>query len=142
MFRFEHLTPGTEYKVEFSREVRSAPGGSIADSDEFVWQTLRTGLFTTLPGSLPVQGKGKFTIGLGSCFYNDRDGGRAAESYKRLYELGSPETRPDITFLVGDQVYLDIGFDSLSMIPDEIRERAASDYAMHWQALGSIFSRG
>ena len=36
--------------------------------------------------------------------------------------------RPDITFLTGDQVYLDIGFDLLSRDPDEIRQRVADDY--------------
>ena len=44
--------------------------------------------------------------------------------------------------LTGDQVYLDIGFDSLSLIEKEIRERIADDYALHWQALGSLLSRG
>jgi hypothetical protein len=44
--------------------------------------------------------------------------------------------------LTGDQVYLDIGFDSLSLFPDEIRQRIANDYALHWQTLGSILSRG
>jgi len=44
--------------------------------------------------------------------------------------------------LSGDQVYLNIGFDSPSLRPSEIRERIADDYAEHWQALGSILSRG
>ena len=79
---------------------------------------------------------------MGSCFYNHRDGGQAAASYKALYARGSDAVRPDITFLTGDQVYLDIGFDSLSLLPHEIRQRVADDYAQHWQTLGSILNRG
>jgi hypothetical protein len=39
-------------------------------------------------------------------------------------------------------VYLDIGFDSLSPVPRELRERIADDYARHWQSLGSVLARG
>ena len=49
--------------------------------------------------------------------------------------------KPDIKFLTGDQVYLDIGFDSLSRDPDEIRQRIGDDYATHWQSLGGILNR-
>src|SRR5690606_12737473 len=83
-----------------------------------------------------------FTIGLGSCFYNHRDGGQVAGAYKALYERGPEAVRPDITLLAGDQVYLDIGFDSLSLLPREIRNRIADDYALHWQALGSLLGAG
>ena len=55
---------------------------------------------------------------------------------------GAKPFAPDVTVLSGDQVYLDIGFDSLSLIEKEIRERIADDYALHWQALGSMLSRG
>ena len=54
----------------------------------------------------------------------------------------APTSGPTSPPLTGDQVYLDIGFDSLSLVPREIRERIADDYALHWQALGSILSRG
>ena len=76
-------------------------------------KALRNGTFDTLPPRIPLKGKKPFTIGVGSCFYNHRDGGQAAASYKALYQRGSDNDRPDITFLTGDQVYLDIGFDSL-----------------------------
>ena len=91
---------------------------------------------------MPGKGRGAFTVALGSCFYNHRDSGRAAASYKALYERGSNAIRPDVTVLAGDQVYLDVGFESLSLIEEEIRERIADDYALHWQALGSMLSRG
>ncbi len=135
---FRSLEAGTAYDLAFERRIEANPRAGI----ERRWQRLRSGTFGTLPGRLPEKGLDAFTIGLGSCFYNHRDGGRAAAAYQALYERGRPTVRPDVTMLVGDQVYLDIGFDSLSLIPQEIRERIANDYALHWQALGSMLSRG
>ena len=135
--RFENLTPGTRYSVTFSRRIEE-----LEDAVKQSWQELKDGTFDTLPSRLPLKGKKPFTVGLGSCFYNHRDGGQAAASYKALYKRGADSVRPDITFLTGDQVYLDIGFDSLSLRPDEVRQRIADDYAQHWQALGSILNRG
>lgn len=134
---FYNLKPGMRYTVRFSRRIE-AMHKTVPQS----WQDLRKGTFDTLPPRIPLKGKNAFTIGLGSCFYNHRDGGQAAASYKALYQRGVDTVRPDITFLTGDQVYLDIGLDSLSLIPDEIRQRIADDYALHWQALGSILNRG
>lgn len=135
---FRRLEAGNEYRVEFERRIEAEPGAGIRRR----WQRLRSGTFRTLPSRVPRKGRDAFTIALGSCFYNHRDGGRAAASYKALYERGSKTIRPDVTMLTGDQVYLDIGFDSLSLLEDEIRERIADDYALHWQALGSMLSRG
>ena len=135
---FRRLKPGQDYRVEFERQVEA----SIESGIDSHWQRLRSGRFRTLPSRLPVSSDGTFTLGLGSCFYNHGDGGRAAAAYKALHDRGGPGVRPDVTVLVGDQVYLDIGFDSLSLIPHEIRERIADDYALHWQALGSMLSRG
>lgn len=131
------LTPGKHYQVRFERRMEAL--ASVRAQP--VWQCLRDGEFGTLPDSLPDVTDAPFTVGLGSCFYNHRDGGHAAAAYKAVYENGG-NASPDITFLSGDQVYLDIGFDSLSLIPKEIRERIAMDYAVHWQALGSILARG
>ncbi|MDN4501105.1 hypothetical protein QX776_01715 [Alteromonadaceae bacterium BrNp21-10] len=129
------LQAGQNYQVEFYRQL---------DLPEYAdqWQLLRDAVFSTLPNALPTDAEGAFTIGLGSCFYEHRDGGQAAASYKALYDRADKIWQPDISFLVGDQVYLDIGFDSLSPITKEIRQRVADDYAKHWQALGSILSRG
>ena len=135
--RFEKLAPGTRYSATFSRRIEA-----LEDAVQQSWQELKDGTFDTLPSRIPLKGKKPFTIGLGSCFYNHRDGGQTAASYKALYKRGSDAVRPDITFLTGDQVYLDIGFDSLSLLPDEIRQRIANDYALHWQTLGSMLSRG
>ena len=137
VIKFSSLAPGKQYSLNFVRRIE-AVGKAIPQS----WQQLRSGTFSTLPKRVPLKGKKPFTIALGSCFYNHRDGGRAAAAYKALYQRGSETVRPDITFLTGDQVYLDIGFDSLSLVPGEIRQRVADDYAMHWQAMGSILSNG
>ena len=135
---FRGLAPGRDYRVAFERRIEPQPAIGVRGR----WQRLRGGRFRTLPPRLPPAADGGFTIGLGSCFYEHRDGGRAAAAYKALYERGAPADRPDVTVLAGDQVYLDIGFDSLSPIPEEIRERIADDYALHWRALGSILTRG
>ncbi|MCY4486169.1 MAG: hypothetical protein OXF11_03525 [Deltaproteobacteria bacterium] len=135
---FRRLEAGSEYRVAFERLVE----GNAAAGPVRGWQELRAGAFRTLPPRLPLKGESPFTIGLGSCFYNHRDGGQAAVAYRALYEHGAGTVRPDITALTGDQVYLDIGFDSLSLIPREIRERIADDYALHWQALDGILGRG
>lgn len=135
---FRGLEPGDDYRLEFERRIEADPRAGIKRR----WQRLRAGTFRTLPSRVPEKGRDAFTIGLGSCFYTHRDGGRASASYKALYERGHKTVRPDVTVLSGDQVYLDIGFDSLSLRGKEVRERIADDYALHWQALGSLLSRG
>jgi hypothetical protein len=132
--RFSQLSPGATYRAAFDRQV--------VQNGKAVWQELRTGAFETLPASIPAEGQRPFTVGLGSCFYDHRDGGNAAEAYKLLFEHPDEAARPQIKFLTGDQVYLDIGFDSLSPVPSELRERIANDYARQWQGLGSILARG
>jgi hypothetical protein len=134
---FQNLKPGTRYTLTFDRRIETLKG-AVAQQ----WQSLRSGTFDTLLTRIPLKGQKPFTIALGSCFYNHRDGGQAAASYKALYERGADSVRPDVTILSGDQVYLDIGFDSLSLRPDEVRQRMADDYAQHWQAMGSILNRG
>ena len=138
LLAFRGLSSGKDYRLAFERRVEEDPAiGSVAH-----WQRLRAGRFRTLPTRLPSAPGEAFTIGFGSCFYNHRDGGRVAAAYKRLCSRGDSAAQPDVTMLLGDQVYLDIGFDSLSLIPGEIRERIADDYALHWQALGSMLGRG
>jgi hypothetical protein len=132
--RFDQLTPGATYQVAFDRQIVRAGANA--------WQELRSGRFETLPLRIPTENQRPFTVGLASCFYEHRDGGDAAEAYKLLYEQGDVAARPQLKFLTGDQVYLDIGFDSLSVVARELRERIADDYAKHWQSLGSILARG
>ncbi|MCB1838215.1 MAG: hypothetical protein KDH99_11415 [Alcanivoracaceae bacterium] len=134
---FDDLPPASACEVRFYRWVESVAGVMPP-----YWQDLRSGYFSTLPSGLPGPGEKPFVVGLGSCFFRNRDGGHAASAYKALYERGPLDVRPDVTFLTGDQVYLDIGFDSLSLVPSEIRQRIADDYAENWRALGSILNRG
>ncbi|MDF1779895.1 MAG: hypothetical protein P1U67_01235 [Alcanivoracaceae bacterium] len=134
---FENLQPGTRYEARFFRFVESV-AGIMPD----FWQDLRSGYFDTLPSRVPGPDEKPFVIGLASCFFRNRDGGHAASSYKAMYERAVDAARPDITFMTGDQVYLDIGFDSLSFIPSEIRQRIANDYAENWRSLGSFLNRG
>lgn len=137
LHRFERLVSGKAYEVAFDRYV------NLEDAEgESFWQCLQEGKFKTLPDTLPTPEEGALTIGLASCFYPHRDGGRAAASFKALYERGRPADQPDVTFFSGDQVYLDIGFDSLSPVPKEIANRIANDYAKNWKMLGSIHKRG
>ena len=78
--RFDGLQPATRYRVIFSRRIEAIPC-----LIEEAWQPLRSGCFDTLPTRIPEKGCKPFTIGLGSCFYNHRDGGQAAAAYRTLY---------------------------------------------------------
>lgn len=127
------LRPERKYRAFFERQLPS----------DHSWQIMRSATVKTLPLRLPMQGKKPFTIGLGSCFWPDRDGGRVGTAYRGLYENPrDPNDSPDITCLTGDQVYLDIGFDSRSRVLKEIRRRIASDYAKHWEGLSDVLTRG
>lgn len=108
-----------------------------AKDDELL---IATGEFDCLPAELPSLGERPFTIALGSCYSNQGDDGQVSAAYQALYRQS--DLRPDVTFLVGDQVYLDIGFDSLNPIPSMIRERIANDYARHWHGLAGVFRSG
>lgn len=130
---FDGLQPATPYQVLFERPDPRQPAQ---------WQSLRVGRFSTLPDALPGPGQKPFTVGFGSCFFAERDGRRVADAWQALYERGPGEARPDVSFLLGDQVYLDIGLDSLSLRASEIRERIASDYEQHWRALSGLLERG
>lgn len=130
------LMPGQAYQLDFYQQL-AGPGFDGQDQ----WQLLKQGYFSTLPLRLPGPQDKPFTLMLASCFYQHRDAGRAAAAYKALYQQGGAMT-PDIKLLLGDQVYLDIGLDSLSPLSREIRQRVAEDYALNWQALGSMHSRG
>lgn len=134
---FTGLMPGTRYQLRFDRQLPATAGDFALH-----WQDVCSAECRTLPQSLPDIGNGPFTLAFGSCFFCHKDEGRAAATYKALYKNGLAEFRPEITFLLGDQVYLDIGLDSLSAIPTEIWERVADDYERNWKALGDILRSG
>jgi hypothetical protein len=124
----QELTPGQDYLIEF--EVRH----------DNKWQVLETAFFTTLPASLSTSSKAPFTVGIGSCFYTKHDGGRAGRAYEALYK--SEQYKPDIKFLAGDQVYVDIGLGLYPLDEEDCQTRIADDYAESWELLRSMLRRG
>ena len=134
-FTFEGLKPARKYRAYFERW--------RADLED--WEILRSASISTLPKQLPLHKPGikPLTIALGSCYWPDQDGGRVGTAYRGLYEHPrNPHDSPDLTFLTGDQVYLDVGFDLRSWVPKEVRRRIAQDYARHWQGLSDVLTRG
>lgn len=137
LHRFDGLKPGQHYRVRFDRLLPPE-----ADFGGAAWQDVCSGEFSTLPATLPVEGAGQFTVGVAACFFSQHDGGAAASAYRRLCRQGPSEVRPDITFLTGDQVYLDIGMDSISFQGKEIWQRIAGDYERNWRLLGEFMRHG
>ena len=134
-FTFKGLRPGRNYRAYFERW----------RTDLKDWEILRSASIRTLPERLPLStSRAKpFTIALGSCYWPDQDGGRVGTAYWGLYDHPrDPHDSPDLTFLTGDQVYLDVGFDLRSGVPGEVHRRIAQDYARHWQGLSDVLTRG
>lgn len=138
-FTFRGLKPAGHYRAYFERW----------RDDVEDWEILRSASIRTLPERLPLHksrsmSRNKpFTIALGSCYWPDQDGGRVGTAYRGLYEHPPhPHDSPDLTFLTGDQVYLDVGFDLRSGVPKEVSRRIAQDYARHWQGLSDVLTRG
>jgi hypothetical protein len=82
--------------------------------------------FSSLPEALPTNKNEAFTVALSSFFYEHRDPSHVARAFKSLYEHGAESVKPDIKLMVGDQVYLDIGLDSLSLLTNEVRQRVTA----------------
>lgn len=125
---FNNLQAGQDYTIEF--EARS----------ENEWVVLETAFLTTLPLSLPAATEKPFTVGIGSCFYTKHDGGKAGRAYEALYK--SDEFKPDIKFLAGDQVYIDIGLGLYPLDDEDCQNRIADRYAESWEYLRSLLRRG
>lgn len=123
-----HLKPATHYIAEF--QIRS----------ELEWRTVEKAFFTTLPNRLPTKNRKPFTVGIGSCFYTEHDGGDAGQAYEALYH--NEKLRPDIKFLAGDQVYTDIGLGWYPLDESDCQDRIADHYTDSWKYLRSILRRG
>ena len=131
---FHNLNANTYYTVEFIRQEQDLGYKKLPQ------QVLSKGAFKTLPNALsPDQ---PFVVALGSCFYNEGDNGAVSTAYNSLYFNGAKNHKPDVKFLTGDQVYLDIGLDSLSPITKDIRKRIADDYANTWQTQRKMLRHG
>lgn len=122
------LPAGKQFTIEF--ETRS----------EKKYILLERGYFRTLPNKIPNQQQKPFTIGVGSCFYSKHDGGQVGQAYQALYE--HKDLSPDIKFLTGDQVYLDIGLGWYPLDATDVQDRIADDYAESWELLRSMLRRG
>ncbi len=129
------LTPSVEYTVRFGVGEQEIYGIQCAK------KILSDGSFMTLPSEL-VFGQKPFVVALGSCYYDEDDGKRTVSAYQALRNSVEPASKPDVKFLLGDQVYLDIGIDSLSPRPVEITSRIADDYARSWQSLREMLRNG
>ena len=124
----QNLEPDVHYIIEF--QVRS----------EQEWKVLEKVFVTTFPERLPDINKKPFTVGIGSCFYTEHDGGDAGQAYEALYN--NEKLRPDIKFLMGDQVYADIGLGWYPLDESDCQDRIADHYADSWKYLRSILRRG
>jgi len=132
------LQPAACYKVELHRPAQDIGLGQCIDSRQ-----LSYGTFRTLPETLKKKSAAKpLVIALGSCFYPDDDDYAVGNAYQALLAKGDADEQPDIKFLTGDQVYLDIGLDSLSPVYQEVQERIAEDYALAWQRLRKVLRHG
>jgi len=135
MVTFKNLQSNTKYDVLFSRDEQTV-GDSILPAKDLSFGSLKT-----LPEELTTSGK-PFVVALGSCYYEDADAGRVAKAYTALLNSKDESVVPDVKFLTGDQVYLDIGLDSLSPKESEITNRIADDYADSWKSLRPILRNG
>lgn len=131
IIQFENLQIKSRYKMELYEE-RDGTELEIPMTDVY---------FDTLGSSLDDYSEG-LNVAMGSCFSEQYDGGSVSLAYEALYKANIADVSPHFNFLLGDQVYLDVGLDSLSPQTREIRERIAGDYALHWNALQGVFKSG
>lgn len=122
------LLAGTDYQIDFEARVNNE------------WKHLESAFFSTLPKALPTNKKNPFTVAIGSCFYTKHDGGMVGQSYEALYK--SKKFKPDIKFLAGDQVYVDIGLGLFPLDKEDCQDRIADDYAESWALMRSMLRRG
>jgi hypothetical protein len=95
-------------------------------------RTVATATMGTLPRILPGLGDRPFTIMLGSCFAQKKDG---AGNVGRTYALLPSDVRPDLKVLCGDQVYLDApSFWTIfpAVTVGELRRRLLETYLAAW----------
>ncbi len=124
----DKLKAGKEYSVDFNAR------------SEKQYKNIETAYFSTLPKKIPDNTKKPFTVATGSCFYPRHDGGQTGQSYQALYE--NEKLKPDIKFLTGDQVYLDIGMGWYPLNSVDAQDRVADDYAESWDLMRSLLRRG
>ena len=113
VYEFAGLQPDTPY------EITATVDGETT--------TLRT---RTLPNEIPQELDRWFNVLLVSCFHQAEDrGGLAGTIVSQLSAI----SRPHLTFLAGDQVYLDLP--TLQDFPDDaawLAEKFERDYTLNW----------
>ena len=124
---FHGLKPLQHYRVR------------VVEQCSNVEHMLETAVFDTLAKSLSDYPHG-LTVAMGSCFSEEYDGGAVSNAFQALYS--SSQHRPHFSFLLGDQVYLDIDLGTFSYRTKDIRKRIARIYATNWIALSGVFRHG
>lgn len=118
VFEIGGLHPGTAYKISLSA---SAPDATASAE-------LHT---RTLPSSVPSVLESTFNVLLASCFYQAEDKAGLAGVFANQLNGAA---RPDLTLLLGDQVYLDLP--TLANFPNNrtaLARRFEGDYRANWQ---------
>ena len=113
---FENLPERTRQPVELRR----------------AGKTVATATLGTLPRRVPSLEERPFTILLGSCFAQKKDGGGTVG---RTFALLPADVRPDLKVLCGDQVYLDApSFWTVfpAVTEGELRRRLLESYLAAW----------
>ena len=113
---FDNLPERTRQPVELQR------GG----------KTVATATLGTLPRRVPSLEERPFTILLGSCFAQKKDG---AGTVGRTFALLPADVRPDLKVLCGDQVYLDApSFWTVfpAVTEGELKRRLLESYLAAW----------
>ncbi len=129
-FTLNDLIPNTVYQWELWLEYGDGQPASRYGQAEF----------KTLPSA--IQGADDpFTLMLASCFHESGDHGEVEHTYRALCESDLPS--PDLTFLAGDQVYLDVGLGPIFACGKKgIARHIANTYQRHWKAFGEVLNRG
>jgi hypothetical protein len=94
--------------------------------------TLASATMGTLPTALPSLEERPFTVLLGSCFAQKKDG---AGNVGRTFALLPSDVRPDLKLLCGDQVYLDApSFWTVfpAVTEGELKRRLLESYLSAW----------
>lgn len=118
VFEISGLNPGTVYMVSVKASIPDATASA----------ELRT---STLPSSVPSLLDDTFNVLLVSCFYRAED--KTGQAGVLAGQLNGA-ARPDLTLLLGDQVYLDLP--TLANFPDSaaaLAHKFEGDYRANWQ---------
>jgi hypothetical protein len=114
VYEFSGRTPDTFYRVRVNADGVNSP-------------TLET---RTLPDSVPTEIDRSFNVLLVSCFHQTED--RAGLASTIVSQLKAT-SKPHLTLLAGDQVYLDLP--TLKNFPDDqawLAEKFERDYTLNW----------